>query len=164
MAFLLPLVEAVDFLVAEYEAVAVSEAVSAGAQAMEIEMATVAEGTPLLSASGLASEEATAAYGAVNETEAALESASAVAETTRAIGGAAVAGITAKEVWDSARKGSKRKRTHTDDSKAKKKLRFTVDYSRVHRTMRPAKASCYRGFPNAFTSLHHAFKPIAAAS
>lgn len=104
MAFLLPLVEAAEFLVAEYEAVATAEAVTAGSEAMMIEMGTMAEGTPLLSANALASEEATAAYGAVVSTEQTLETAQAVSSVTSRIGYAAGVAATADVTWKATHK------------------------------------------------------------
>ena len=151
MALFLALAELAEVAVEEY-------AVVASAQAVEIEMATVAEGTPLLSASGLASEEATAAYGSVARAEQTYEVVSGANRVFAAVAGAAV---TAEKVWDSARKVTgKRKREH-QDAPPRKRLHFdSIDHSHVHRIGNPAKSAGYLGFPNTYTSMIHSFRPV----
>ena len=98
-----------EFLFDEYVTVATARAVTAGSEAMMIELGTVTEGTPLLSANALASEEATVAYGAVVDTEEALDTAKDLSAITKRIGTAAGVAATADVIWQ---KTGKRGRWH----------------------------------------------------
>tara|TARA_B110000003_G_scaffold141285_1_gene142782 strand:+ start:939 stop:1424 length:486 start_codon:yes stop_codon:yes gene_type:complete len=143
-------------------ATAVAEGV-AGGEAIAIEMGIVSEATPLLSALA-AGEEAEITYGAINVTGGVAQT---YANATAAYRAAAMVGAAtataAEKVWDSARKANenrKRKR-HENPPTARKKLHFdSLDTNHIQRVVKPGRADGLVGFPNTYTSMLHAFRPV----
>jgi len=135
---------------------------AAGAEAVLIEMGTVTEATPMLA--GLAAgEEAEITYGSIRATGQVAQTyhnATAAYRAAAMVGAATAA--TAEKVWDSARKANEnRKRKRHENHPARKKLRFdSLDSGHIHHTLKPAKAEGLVGFPNTYTSVMHAFRPV----
>ena len=142
-------------------AVTVAEG-AAGAEAVAIELGAVTEATPML-APLAAGETAEVSYGAVRVTGAAARTYENVAATYRAAALVGAAGATAAEkVWDSAQKSAEsRKRKRHENQSARKRLHFdSLDAGHIHRVIKPGRAEGLVGFPNTYTSMMHAFRPV----
>lgn len=134
----------------------------AGAEAVAIEMGAVTEATPMLSALA-AGEEAEVTYGSIRVTGQVAQTYhnATAAYRAAAMVGAATA-TAAEKVWDSARKANEnRKRKRHENQPARKRLHFdSLDTGHIHHTLKPCRAEGLVGFPNTYTSMMHAFRPI----
>jgi len=135
---------------------------AAGAEAIAVEMGVVTEATPMLS--GLAAaEDAEVTYGAINVTGQAARTYQNVSAAYGAASMVGAAGATAAEkIWDSARKANEnRKRKRHENQSARKRLHFdNLDTGHIHRVIMPGRAEGLVGFPNTYTSMMHAFRPV----
>lgn len=135
---------------------------AASAEAIGIEMGAVTEATPIL-APLAAAEDTTVTYGAINVTGGVAQTYANATATYRAaalVGSGIAAG--AEKVWDSAQKANEnRKRKRHEKQSARKRLHFdSLDSGHIHRVIRPGKAEGLVGFPNTYTSMMHAFRPV----
>ena len=135
---------------------------AAGAEAVAIEMGAVTEATPMLA--GLAAaEDAEVTYGAISVTGQAArtyQNVSAAYGAAALVGSAAATG--AEKIWDSARKANEnRKRKRHENQSPRKRLHFdSIDSGHIHHTIKPCRAEGLVGFPNTYTSMMHAFRPV----
>lgn len=134
----------------------------AGAEAVAIEMGAVTEATPMLSALA-AGEEAEVTYGSIRVTGQVAQTyhnATAAYRAAAMVGAATAA--TAEKVWDSARKANEnRKRKRHENQPARKRLHFdSLDTNHIQRLISPGRAEGLVGFPNTYTSMLHAFRPV----
>jgi len=135
---------------------------AAGAEAIAIEMGAVTEATPMLA--GLAAgEDAEVTYGAIRATGQVAQTyhnATAAYRAAAMVGAATAA--TADKVWDSARKANEnRKRKRHENYVARKRLHFdSLDTGHIHHSLEPCRAEGLVGFPNTYTSVMHAFRPV----
>jgi len=134
----------------------------AGAEAVAIEMGAVTEATPML-APLAAAETAEVSYGSIRVTGQVAQTyhnATAAYRAAAMVGAATAA--TAEKVWDSARKANEnRKRKRHENQTARKRLHFdSLDTRHIQRVMKPGRAEGLVGFPNTYTSMMHAFRPV----
>jgi len=142
-------------------AVTVAEG-AAGAEAIAVEMGVITEATPML-APLAAGEEAEVTYGSISATGRAAQAYQNATQAYAAASMVGAAGATAaQEVWDSARKANEnRKRKRHENQSARKKLHFaSLDTNHIHRVINPGRAEGLVGFPNTYTSMIHAFRPV----
>ena len=135
---------------------------AAGANAIAVEMGAVTESSALLTEFA-AAEDATVSYGAVTMSGAAARTyqnaTAAYGAATMVVSAVATA---AERVWDSARKANEnRKRKRHENQSARKRLHFdSLDAGHIHRVIKPGRAEGLVGFPNTYTSMMHAFRPV----
>jgi len=142
-------------------AVTVAEG-AAGAEAIAVEMGVITEATPML-APLAAAETAEVSYGTITATGRAAQTYQNVTQAYAAASlvGAATA-TAAEKVWDSAKKANEnRKRKRHDNHGPRKRLHFdSLDSGHIHRVIKPGRAEGLVGFPNTYTSMMHAFRPV----
>jgi len=136
---------------------------AASAEALGIEMGAVTEATPML-APLAAAEDAEVTYGAIRVTGQAAQTYQNVSQAYGAAAMVVSGGATvAERIYDSAMKAheNRKRKREARKHRARKRLNFgSVDSGHIHRVVKPGRAEGLVGFPNTYTSMMHAFRPV----